>query len=612
MPRQRSAAAPAVIPTTALVASAARYPGKVGRIYIKTQDWQRECYRHFAICGEARFAAKYMGHAVSRAVLIVQQQTPDGRRTVREGPATVLLAELFAGSAGQEEMLELLGEHLTIAGECYVVGRHDAAGNDVWEVVSVVEMNVQGTGWQINYGDGTTPIDLTEDDAVIRVWIPDPERKMMADSPFRALLPILREIEYLTLHVFSQVRSRLAGAGILFVNQDIDFPPPPDQPGRTDDKGEAVVPANKAEGLMVVLADAMSTAIGDQSHPSAQVPIVVTIPGELVGKAAELMTFWSELDEHSKDLRDEAIQRFALGMDLPRESILGMSSNSGTGGGTSNGVSHWGAWQIEEQTIKLHIEPLLDAIVNALTISFLRPGLSDAGAENLLIWYDLTRLRMRPDRSGEALELYDRGLLKAEVAVRENGFSAEDMMDEAEHRTWLTVKIASGSATPEQVQAALTLLGVQLPTSPIPTTIRETVPIQPDQAPAPQLPPAPSLLDHPENPRTPDERAAAGLVAACDALVYRALEKAGNRLRQQGMKPACPSHETHLHVKANGSTQRILDGAWSCARPVLADLTDEPDKVIEALERYVVTLVNEQSPHSKQRLAGWLELAAAS
>src|SRR5207253_9143549 len=115
-------------------------------------------------------------------------------------------------------------------------------------------------------------------------------------SPFRALLPILREIEFLTLHVFSQIRSRLAGAGILFVNQDIDFPPPPEQPG-----GEAVSqPANKAQGLMVVLAEAMSAAIRDQGNPAAQVPITVTVPGELVGKAAELMTFWSELDSEAK------------------------------------------------------------------------------------------------------------------------------------------------------------------------------------------------------------------------------------------------------------------------------------------------------------------------
>lgn len=62
MPRRKPEPVQAVvIPTNSVVASAQRYPGKAPRIYVPKQDWQHECYRHYAICGEARFAARFFG-----------------------------------------------------------------------------------------------------------------------------------------------------------------------------------------------------------------------------------------------------------------------------------------------------------------------------------------------------------------------------------------------------------------------------------------------------------------------------------------------------------------------------------------------------------------------
>ena len=397
MPRRK--AEPAVIPTTSMVASSVRYPGRAARIYRPNQDWQRECYRHFAICGEARFAARFFGSAVSRADLStailsqgIVEETPVGK-------SADTLAALFNGKDGQTQMLEAIGVHLTVGGECYLVGRSTDQG-DLWEIVSVLEMRVTGDNWSIDYGDGTV-IPLGDDDVVIRIWMPSPARRIEADSPFRSLLPILSEIEWLTRHIFAQVTSRLTGAGILMMPQGMTFPPPPGV------DGEQAQTSNDADAFMLTLADAMLAPIEDPSSPSAMVPIVVTAPDDAIDKP-RLLEFWSELDAHAMDLRVEAIRRFALGMDLPPEQVLGMGSNGGTGGGSSTGVSHWGAWQVEEQTIKLHIEPMLDLIVNALTMGYLRPATSNPAD---LITYDTSRLRLRPDRSREAFELWDRGLM---------------------------------------------------------------------------------------------------------------------------------------------------------------------------------------------------------
>lgn len=593
MPRTRKSQEPVVIPTTSLVASAVRYPNKSARIYLPSKDWQVECYRHYAICGEARFAAKFFGQALSRATLEIALPTPDGPKVQTQGSAVEYLAALFNGKDGQAQMLEALGTHLTIAGECYLVGR-EVDGEDVWEIVSVLEMHVAGNKWTIRYGDGMNDVVLTDDDVVIRIWMPNPGKRIEADSPFRSLLPILSEIEWLTRHIFAQTQSRLTGAGILFLPQGMSFPPPPVVEGQ--------VPANDADAFMLTLADNMIEPISDPSSPAATVPIIVTAPDDAIDKA-KLMHFWSELDGKALEMRQAAISRFADGMDLPREQVLGMSSNSGTGGGNSNGVSHWGAWQIEESTIKFHIEPMLELVCNALTIGYIRPLAEDTEP---FVTYNTNKLRLRPDRSKESLELYDRGLLKKEVAVKENGFGTDQMPDDDEFKMWLLRKIATGSATPEQVAAALTLLGVELPVSP------GVAPQTPDEGMLRETPPPPSLEDHPERPRTPEQSSDSELppvLAASDALVWRALERAGNRIRQKaGVKPpGVPAYEMHTLYQCNGDAKEFLEDAWSCAPQVLDGLADV-DSTVQVLNSYCMALMHEQAPHSRERLRQWLNI----
>lgn len=586
MPRRKVEPETVVIPTTSMVASATRYPGKAARIYQPKQSWQAECYRHYSICGEARFAAKFFGHSVSRATLHVAEVVAGKQVETDTGPGADLLNALFNGKDGQTQMLDSIGTHLTIAGECYLVGRQ-VDGVDTWEIISCLEMQVAGTAWEINYGNGMPAVPLTEDDVVIRIWLPSPAHRIEADSPFRALLPILSEIEWLTRHVFAQITSRLAGSGILIMPQGMTFPPPPVTLAE-DGTTTGPVPANDADAFMATLAEAMMTPIEDPSSPSAIVPIVITAPDDVIDKA-RLLQFWSELDSASMGLRNEAIRRFALGMDLPPEQVLGMSGNST---GSTGSVSHWGAWQVEESTIKLHIEPMLDVVVNAITVGYYRPLMPDG--DTSVVAYNSAALRLRPDRSKEAFELYDRGLISAEALLRENGFEPTDMPLPDQFQRWLLIKVASGSATPEQVQAALGALGVDL--GPIAQPEADTRETRPDR----------TLEDHPTRPRTPDESA---LVAASEALVFRALERAGNRLRQSVSRPpGAPAYETHIYVKANGSAEKLLEDAWSCAPQVLDGIADS-DVVVPVLSAYCASLMAEQSPHRRDRLVNWLRLA---
>lgn len=590
-------------PTMSVIASAARYPGQAPRIFIPPRPWQLEAYRHYGICGEARFAANWIGNALSRVTLHIIKDLKTKER-LTDGAAVGHLDALFGGPDGQIQMMQALGMHLTIAGEAYLVGRAVEADEergipegDIWEVLAVTEVKVNGSTWTITdrEQEGKADIELGAEDVVIRVWRPHPEKRREADSPFRSLLPVLSEIEWATKHIFAQFTSRLAGAGLLFVSDGVEIA----APNPVDEDGNAVEFANKATALMTALATGMMRPLRDPGSPEALVPLILTVPEELLktGKVAELMHFWTELDAEAKLIRTDAIMRFADGMDIPAEKLKGMSSAPSTGGGTSTGPNHWGMWQIDEEAITLHIEPLAELVINFVTMGYLRP-LPDVDPANA-VWYDSSALRLRPDRSKESIELYNLGLVSSDVVLRENRFDPNtDKMKDEEFKTWVLMKIVTGqtSATPEQVAAALGLLGVTVPSG-APTT---------GPTPESRGPRAlPSIEDHP----TRDIPEAAALLHTSEALVLRALERAGNRMRQGGQKPPVPAYLTHTVVDCQITHAKALEDAFTGTAEMCLDGVWEAEDVVPVLHSYVSTLIAEKAPHNRARLAEWLSLA---
>ena len=97
---------------------------------------------------------------------------------------------------------------------------------------------------------------------------------------------------------------------------------------------------------------------------------------------------------------------------------------------------------------------------------------------------------------------------------------------------------------------------------------------------------------------------------ACEALVLRALERAGNRLKNNGIKPPnVRAFEVHCHLTNTTSQQAInlLEDAWSTADIVLDGIGDV-EAVVPALTSYCTALLVEGSPHKRERLAQWLSL----
>jgi hypothetical protein len=521
------------------------------------QPWQVEAYRHVNICGEARKAVTLFAALGGRAEIGISEPQTLNRKAVwvSAGEEVDALAELAPTVRERRKLLVDYLTHRTIAGECYLIAR-DKVDTDpgyeedplspLWEIVAVTELRKTGSGeqevWSVRMDNGNYK-DLAKGDPVIRLWNPDPADRREAWSPFRSLQTTLREIEWLTKHIFAQVRSRLMSAGVWFLPENITFPPPP--PDSVEGGAEAIAAMNEAEQFMLSLA---ASGMQELDDDEVSFPSIVMASPDALGSIDQkkLIQFWSEIDDKAMILRSDAIRRFALGMDLTPEQILGSSgiavSGSGTGGGN---VNHWGEWALEEKTIAGHIDPALGDFAHQLTVSFLRPAVEGT---DKVIGYDPTSVRMKQDRSKEALELNARGLLAGAVTLREVGFDPEsDMMDDNEFKRYLLMKMVSGSPSPEMMVEAMRLLGQHFP-----DVVSGNGPA--DGQPGVALPP--STEDYPvQGPPQGDhehhDAPFGAREAASEVLVLRALEKAGNILLNNGKRGrekdrTTPAHMAHV------------------------------------------------------------------
>lgn len=574
---------------------------------LRDEEWQIECWRMYDIIGALHFAAGYIGNACSRVRIYVAEVDDYGRpgEEVTDDEIQGLADTLFGGASHKAEALRTIGINLTIAGECYLIGR---AARDVepdqWMVLSASELRRIGERLIINYGFGKEEL-VPSRDIVIRLWTPHPRRSRYADSPTRAALPILREIERLTQFVFSQIDSRLAGAGLLPVPNNLDFP-------RGDGDAEGV------EGLMQQLVDAANASLSGHGTASALVPILVEMPIDAIAAMPEKpIRFESELSERAKDLRDEAYGRLAQAMDMPAEVINGVGD-----------TNHWNSFAIDETSIKNNIEPLVTRICNALTIAYLRPVLKLLGKDpaKYTYWFDTTPLTLRPERLKETLQLYTEGVVNSEAVLRAGDYNpTTDALSEEQDNQRFIRELLLRDPTLfqiEEVREAAGIEGLKILTPAI-----EGGDLN---APGPPAPPAPQRVvgseETPAIPSREDSTAPGGgqaqliasaadsptpVLVAANMVVIRALELAGRRLltrEHRGMWQSTPPHQLHTKIKVAGpaTTARILEGAWVHLESAFFGLDVDLADMQGALERYCTVMLTRSVAHHPTFLAAFL------
>lgn len=593
------------------------------------REWQIEAWRLYDIVPELRFLAGWIGDSVSQCRLYVTRIDETGEETgeVEDRRISEIGAQPLGSGSQRDDNLRLLGVDLAVGGEAWVVGEGALTDDPKnWFVISGSQIHRNGDLISIRrpLSAGGKVLVLTDGaDVLIRAWRPHPNDIWQSDSPTRSAIPALREIELLTKREFAELESRLVGAGVWFLPEGIDFPR-----GEGDPEGMT--------GAMAMLQRAAAENIREQSRASSMVPIIATIPDNLLEhleKFKDPSRFWSQLSEQILPMKEKAIIRVAASFEIPSELLTGL--------GNSN---HWSAWAVSEEGIK-RCRPYLATIADTLTRGFLVPALERAGyadADQYAYAFDVAPLSVRPNRLPEALELWDRFLITDDEAVRAGAFSEEDMPTEQEKlKSLLFRSVAKDPAllADPGVQAALGMYAPIAVGTPAPTPAIEEAPAEDDTEAPEQSPPSePASEPVGESPPGTSARGSVQELAAliesdhqtisamysrwasshlsaiaCEQAVLRALEIAGGRLAthadRRGRYAGTAKHE--LHVRTGGverdRADKALEGALSHVPRLAKKLGVDSLELEGCLRDYCSTLIEHGIAHSDDLLAQSLQ-----
>jgi len=593
-----------------LVAAAAQIPlepVKTVNLRIRDEEWQQEAWRHYDINGELRFVANRHAAALSRCriyVARVDKATGKPGKEATDPQVQILSETIFGGVTAKAEGMRIIGIQLYIAGEGYIVAEGaNKSDGDTWYVVSVKELKKESGGIQVKrpmtIGGGWKQL-VKGQDLLMRCWTPHPRLYDVADSPTRAVLPILREIERLTMLTFSQIDSRLISAGLLLLREGIDFP-----------HKEGQTPEQALADTIVEVARRQLTGAGTAA---GLVPIIATVPTGVDGRWSDVansfahVKFDTPLTAELEKKLDQAIRRLAMGLEIAPEDLLGQ--------GDSN---HWAGWQIEESSIKLFIEPALARVCDSLNQAYLKPALKSLGIDpdEYTLWYDTSELVVRPNRQADAIELWNLGQLSDDSLRKAGAWDDSDKPNNKQAQRWIALQLVKLQPQLIGDPVIADLLGM-------PAGIQ--VPGSPGQQPPPEagMPPGQELLPAqgagqpnalptmPTKQQSPaqDGQQYAALLAGSEQAVLRALELAGGRLldrQNRGRLGLFAKAEIHTQVRArdHDHAAELMAGAWTHIPALARHFGVHPDDLQELLGGYCAELLMRGLPHE----SGYLEYA---
>jgi len=306
-------------------------------------EWQQEAWRFTRTVSELGYFVRWRSNACAQVRFVASEIDPDtGLPTGsvdpdnEEGQQFVeLVKQIAGGPLGQKALIKRAAACLTVPGELTICILQRPEG-EKWFAVSQKQITTStkpGSTIAIRLPDGT-PDGIIHDvdpdnDAMFRVWNEDFEDPNQADSPIRACLEPLAEIERATKKIRNADLSRLLTNGLLMVPSEASLPDTqaPTAAGQT---GTAPSPAQSrkiAGSLQRMIVQAAEHSNRDENSMAALVPIVVAAPGDHLGKVVHI-EFSKEATKTAVDIRTDAIARVATGLDISQERLLGMGNNT--------------------------------------------------------------------------------------------------------------------------------------------------------------------------------------------------------------------------------------------------------------------------------------------
>lgn len=587
-PRTVMAAAVPLAGPNAIAVSRALKPG--------TEDWQKEAWYHYDACGEFRAAVTWIANAVSKADVYAAETDPEtGTVTgpTEDARAIAAAATVLGGFTKRGQLLKTLAVQWQVPGESFIIVRPRAAVGgvtqpDEWLAVSGTKVTFKGGGWQ--YQDPFTLMQVTlrpGTDRLIRVWSPHPNDGAKADSAARPALPILREIEKATQSIAGRLDSRLAMNGILPIPAELDFPRP---------EGMSL-----GEAFADLLLQAAEASLANPGSAAAHVPIMPVLPIDILAQWKDAhIDLATEFDGSVGELRTTALARLAATLDMPNE----------TAEGSTGGMNHWGAWQVEESTYKIFIEPLLGMLGDAITHEWFWDVLRAMGEERperfVLAW-ETSGIVSRPDRTQDLKQLWDDVLISDEYRRSEMGIPDDAVPSEEEKRRREMLSLVAIAPTLlANPQIGEELFGLEVAPA--------TVGVDPGAAEVEAGQEAPALTSAtPSEPaQRPDDEVPEGLVAAAEFAVYDALSRAGKRLltrEHRGQFGHVKAEELYLSIPHERAASDLLEGSFAFIDGVADAYGMERAALEKALRTYTVYCLATRETYDRELLTSTLRAA---
>lgn len=547
----------------------------------RTEGWQEDVYKLFDDVGQLKHAAWLIGDVLSNVHIYVgevQQDPKDTPVPTDSNDAKAPLERLRNNSEGIPTLLREHAMHGVTVGECYLVGlsprdsqgNPDPEGKERWFIASIKE--VQGSD-PVKVKDPDDPIkDIellspkraeergTQPDFIARMWQRHLAEGAKADSPYRGLITDAKEYVLFGKTMRAVARTRMTSAGFLKVPEELSFDPIEGMPEDMDP-------------FMQMLVKATVATMTDEGNANAAIPIVIR------GASEHLEQFKHEgverpLDRLWMELREKAIEHIAQILPIPVEWTTGLGQ-----------ATHWNGGLIDKNAFRQYLEPLLIWICNCWTRAFLWPSYEAAGfnseGKQYVVWFDPTDMVTDVERSQNADDAYERGLISDDTYLEAKGFTTDD------------------KPTPEELQARA-------------ERKRANNPIQPNRDPN-------ALPEEPESPLTASAGVDLGaelvridrglqerLEGAVDMAMERAIERAGNRLLTRGQRDKAltasltgvkPKQAAAIigrtKVASLASVDELLSEAW-------VDLEDYFERLVASAQSEVLSMVPNLTPIERQ------------
>lgn len=522
----------------ALTASASRARNSPAAVSsTRIPQWQLDSFAYYDQIGAVRYAAQFAARALAKIRWFPAIRDDNGEVTETDDPFLVQAFDRVQDpGGGRTIMCATYGQLDFLVGESLMLWTaqddSDPESEECWEIVSMLELRKQGKRgqaevWHRISAPGLTPEQLIEapdsdfkpvgdNVQVYRFWRRHPTYSQRADSPMMSVLSECEEIVRATHAINARMISRLAGPGIFAIPQSWSQKPLQRIVGEENPDEDP---------FQERLTTAMITAIGKPGSAESVAPIVVRVPDDTTDRG-HLYRIWEPGEViRELELREKALQRFAVGVDMPPEKVMGLSTS---------GTQHWNAWMVDEDAWG-HIDPVAQSFADNIASSYLRPVAREAGRADwrmVCVGYDPAAVIANPNGFADAVVLYEKRavgkdyLRDAGNAADTDKMSDEELAEALFAETHIQVEVQGGKLVVPEPEARPDIT----PVPPVPAE-----PASPNGRPGQETPR--------QAPEQPDAITSSSyrLMGAAEAALEEIRARLGTRLRNhvRGKCPEC-------------------------------------------------------------------------